>query len=177
MKTTIYPFAKIIYPENLSIGIESVIDDFVFIYAAGKGIEIGNFCHITTHCTIMSGGKITLNDFSTISPGCVILGESDDYRGNCLTGLKIFTDEFRSLIKKDVTFGKHSIIGAGSVVLPGVTIGEGCSVGAGSVVTKSLPPWTICYGTPCRPIKDKPKEIQLKMETEFLEKCKKGHKK
>jgi serine acetyltransferase len=34
-----------------------------------------------------------------------------------------------------------------------VIIGEGCVVGAASVVTKSLPPYTICLGIPCRPVK------------------------
>ena len=43
---TIYSLAKILYPENISIGAESVVDDFVFMYGAGKGIQIGKFCHI-----------------------------------------------------------------------------------------------------------------------------------
>ena len=52
--------------------------------------------------------------------------------------------------------------------MPGVTIGEGCTIGAGSLVTKSMPEWTICYGSPCKPIRPKPREKQLKMEIEFL---------
>lgn len=44
-------------------------------------------------------------------------------------------------------------IGANVVILPNVTVGEGCIVGAGSVITKPLPPYTICVGNPCRPIK------------------------
>ena len=35
----------------------------------------------------------------------------------------------------------------------GVTIGDGCCIGANSVITKDLPPYTICVGTPCKPIK------------------------
>ena len=44
-------------------------------------------------------------------------------------------------------------IGGNVTILPGVTVGQGCVVGAGSVVTKSLPPYTICVGVPCKPIK------------------------
>src|SRR5204863_444991 len=36
---------------------------------------------------------------------------------------------------------------------PGITIGEGAVVGARSVVTKDLPPWMVCAGNPCLPIK------------------------
>jgi len=165
----IYPLAKIIYPENISIGIESVIDDFAFIYASGKGIEIGNFCHITTHCSLFAGGKITFKDFSAIGPGCIVLAESDDYNGNGFIGLQVFGDKYRCRIESDVIFEKHAHVGAGTIIQPGVTIGEGCSIGSGSLVTRSMPPWTVCYGSPCKPVRDKPKEKQLNMEKQFLE--------
>ena len=44
-------------------------------------------------------------------------------------------------------------IGGNVTILKNVIIGEGCIIGAASVVTKSLPPYTICVGSPCRPIK------------------------
>lgn len=165
----IYTTSKIINRENVSIGIESVIDDFTFLYATGKGIDIGNFCHIIVHSTLMAGGKITIKDFTTIGPNCTILAETDDYVNAGFVGLKVL-DKYRTLIEKDVTLEKHIHIGAGTTVLPGVTIGEGCSVGAGSLVTKDLPEWTICYGSPCRVMKSRlfAKEDQLKMEQEFL---------
>ena len=63
------------------------------------------------------------------------------------------------------------------IILPGVTIGDGCSVGAGSLVTKDLPPWSLCYGSPCRVIEQKKsKEIRLQMEKEFLQEYEKGQK-
>ncbi len=166
---TIYPLAKIVFPENISIGDETVIDDFAFIYGTGKGIRIGDFCHITVHCHVQSGGLIEIGDFSGIGPGTIILAASDDYRGGGFVGLKVFGDKYRNLSFKDVILGRHVHVGAGSIILPGVTIGDGCSVGAGSLVTKDLPEWTICYGSPCKPMKDKPREKQLRMEKEFLD--------
>jgi acetyltransferase-like isoleucine patch superfamily enzyme len=165
---TIYPLAKIGFPENISIGDETVIDDFAFIYGTGKGIEIGNFCHITVHCTLLSGG------LREIGPGSIVLAQSDDYHGGGFIVLKLFGDKYRNLTRKDVTLGRHVHVGAGSIILPGVTIGDGCSVGAGSLVTKDLPEWTICYGSPCKPVKEKPKEKQLRMEKEFLKDYYKG---
>lgn len=166
---TIYPLAKIICPENLSLGDESVIDDFAVLYCAGKGIKIGNFCHITFHCILQGGGLLEMGDFSAIGPGGIILAASDDYEGNGFIGLKVFGNKYRNVVSKDVIIGRHAHIGMGTIILPGVTLGEGCSIGAGSIVTKDMPPWTICFGSPCKPVKDKPKEKQLQMEKEFLE--------
>lgn len=43
-------------------------------------------------------------------------------------------------------------IGARTVILPGVEIGPRTIVGAGSVVSKSLPPETVCVGSPAKVI-------------------------
>ncbi|GAG96865.1 unnamed protein product, partial [marine sediment metagenome] len=92
----------------------------------------------------------------------------DNYEGEGFVGLKLFDNKYRKIAYKDVILEKHSHIGMGCIIMPGVTIGEGCSIGAGSLVTKSMPPWTICYGSPCKPIKGKPWKKQLSMEKEFL---------
>lgn len=164
----IFPDAKLVYPENISIGTESMIDDWVFMYASGRGIEIGNFCHVVVGCHLQSGGLLRMEDFSALGPKCVVLAATDDYKGDGFIGLKVFGEKYRKTRFADVTIGRHAHVGAGTIVLPGVTIGEGCSVGAGSVVTKDLPPWTICSGTPCRPVREKPWGKQLEMEKEFL---------
>lgn len=44
-------------------------------------------------------------------------------------------------------------VGANTTILKGVTIGEGSVIGAGSLVNKTLPPYSICVGNPCKPIK------------------------
>lgn len=165
----IFSTAKIICPENISIGDETIIADFSFLYAVGKGIEIGNFCHVTEHAIIQAGGFVKLGDFVGLGPRTTILAASDDYEGNGFIGLALFGDKYRRTIFKDVIIEKHAHIGMCTTIMPGVTIGEGCSIGAGSLVTKSMPAWTICYGSPCKPIKPKPKERQLLMEKEFLE--------
>lgn len=43
-------------------------------------------------------------------------------------------------------------IGAGTVILPGVELGPRTLVGAGSVVSRSLPPDTVCAGSPAKVI-------------------------
>ena len=163
----IFSTAKIIEPENLSLGDESIIADFSFIYAVGRGIEIGNFCNVTEHAIIQGGGLVKIGDFVGLGPRVTILAATDDYEGNGLIGHTVL-NKYRNTQFKDVIIGKHAHIGMGCIIMPGVTIGEGCSIGAGSLVTKDLPEWTICYGHPCKPNKSKPKEKQLRMEKEFL---------
>jgi len=164
----IYPTAKIIQSENISIGDETIIADFSFIYGVGKGINIGNFCHITEHAIIQAGGLVEFGDFSTIGPRTTILAATDDYEGKALISLSLFGSKYRNVSYKDVILGRHVHVGMGCIIMPGVVLGDGCSIGAGSLVTKSMPPWTICYGSPCKPIRPKPRDHQLAMEKEFL---------
>ncbi|MEU6104063.1 sugar O-acetyltransferase [Streptomyces flaveolus] len=44
-------------------------------------------------------------------------------------------------------------IGSNAVVLPGVRIGYGSVIGAGSVVSRSIPPMSVAFGTPCRVVR------------------------
>lgn len=61
-----------------------------------------------------------------------------------------------------IRIGDNVTLGVHCVVQGGVTIGERCSVAANSVVTKDLPPYTICGGTPARVLKeiDYPDELK-----------------
>lgn len=167
---TIFAHAKLVGIELISLGDEVMIDDFVWMWGTGKGIEVGNFCHITVGSIVQSGGLVKIGDFSGVGHRTTILAGTDDYKGAGLIGLKVFGDENRNLQHKDVVIGRHCHIGMGSIIMPGVTIGDGCSIGAGSLVTKDMPEWTLCYGSPCRPIQAKEKARQLECEKRFLEK-------
>ena len=59
----------------------------------------------------------------------------------------------QELVRKEVTIGRESHIGANSVVVAGVEIGERCQIGAGSVVTKNIPSYSVAVGNPARVIK------------------------
>jgi maltose O-acetyltransferase len=62
-------------------------------------------------------------------------------------------DEFldAGLVAK-VTIHESCHFGSRTVILPGVEVGPRTMVGANSVVTKSLPPDTVCAGTPAKVI-------------------------
>ena len=57
------------------------------------------------------------------------------------------------LVTAKITVESDAFVGARAFVLPGVTIAEGAVIGSCSVVSKDAPPWMICAGNPCKPIK------------------------
>jgi putative colanic acid biosynthesis acetyltransferase WcaF len=59
------------------------------------------------------------------------------------------------LLTAPITIEDGAWIGASSFVGPGVTVGTHAVVTAGSVVTRDLPPYTICAGNPCQPVRER----------------------
>ena len=165
--SVIYPFARIIYPEVISLGDHCIIDDFTFLHG-GRGITLGDYVHIAVHALIMGGGVCEIGSFTGIAMGAQVLTGSDDYKGVTLLGPAILPP-YRRPIRSFVKIGRQCVIGANSVVLPGVTIGDGVAVGAMSLVTHDLPPWTLCYGIPAEPHRDRPKDEILALEARFLQ--------
>lgn len=151
---------------NISIGDHVRIDDFCIL---SGNITLGNYIHISAYTALFAGKSgIQMGDFSGASSRCVIYAESDDYSGEAMTNPMV-PDEFRNVQGGKVTFGRHVLLGSGCTVLPGVTIGEGTSVGSMSLINKSLDPWGIYLGIPCRRLKDRSKKL-LEMEDTFLKK-------
>jgi galactoside O-acetyltransferase len=66
-----------------------------------------------------------------------------------------------------VHLGRHVIVGAGSVVLPGANIAEACAIGALSLVSQPTAPWGIYGGVPARRLKERSRDL-LAQEERFL---------
>jgi acetyltransferase-like isoleucine patch superfamily enzyme len=162
----IWPQAKIMYPEVISIGNSVIIDDFVF-FMGGKKSVLGNFIHIGSFTSITGGGEFTMHDFAGLSGGVRIYTGNEDYSGKCLTNPSV-PYPYRVPFRSFVCIEKHAIVGANTVVLSGVTIGEGAAIGANSLVTKDCRPWTIYAGSPCREIKPRPKDEILMLEDRLM---------
>ncbi|SEI83524.1 DapH/DapD/GlmU-related protein [Pseudomonas sp. NFR16] len=158
----IYPGAKVYGREFISIGSNVIIDDFVFIYATAP-LYIGSYVHISSFCSISGGGTVVFEDFSGLASGVRVVCGSDDFLGGGLTNPTV-PAEYRNTRRSFVHIGRHAIVGANAVILPGVTIGEGTAVGSGSVISKSLEPWSVYAGLPARRIKARPHEVILESE-------------
>jgi acetyltransferase-like isoleucine patch superfamily enzyme len=126
-KLLLSPGGKFIRPQEISFG------DNVFI---------SNNFHISAR-NLRFGNNIM------IGPNLII--ECDDHKYN-VVGKRMFELQ-NERTGNFVTIEDDVWLGAAVTILKNVTIGEGAIVGAGSIVTKSVPPYTIAVGNPCKPIK------------------------
>lgn len=156
--------ASIYNADQIEIGDLSRIDDFCVL--SGR-IIIGRNVYMGVH-SVVSGGRpgAVLEDFTCLAYGAKVIAQSDDYSGATMTNPTV-PFEYKHEIEAPVTLGRHTILGAGAIVLPGVAIGEGCSVGAGSVVLASVPSWSIMAGVPAKFIKSREQGL-LKHEQAYL---------
>lgn len=151
--------------DRISIDDNARIDDFVIISAGEGGVEIGRNVHIACFCSLIGQAKITLHDYAGVSSRVSIYSSSDDYSGNYLTNPTV-PSEYTNVDSREVVVGKHGIVGAGSVILPGVTLQEGVAIGALSLVLKSCEAWSIYSGTPAKKIKAR-KDNCLNLESQY----------
>lgn len=105
-------------------------------------VTFGEECGVGDGAILYSQARITLGKRAVISQGSHLCTGTHDYESD---GFELFA--------KPITIGDHAWIAAECFVHPGVQVGEGTVVGARSVITKDLPPWMVCTGNPCRPVK------------------------
>lgn len=130
---------------------ENVAIDINFFCEYGKNISIGSDVIINSHCTLVDNEKISIGNKVLIAPNVQIYtayhpilpeerlkDERPTYFNTCAAPVEI----------KDGAW-----IGGGTIILPNVTIGRNSVIGAGSVVTRSIPDNCVAVGNPCRPIK------------------------
>lgn len=141
--------ATILRPELVHIGNDVRIDAGV-VLSAGFPIRIGDHVHLAAGVKLFaSGSEIVLDDFSSVSADVKIFTASDDFTGGSLTGPTV-PREFKNVTVGPVHLGKHVIVGAGSILLPGVSIGFGAAVGALSLVNRDVPDGAVVAGSPAR---------------------------
>ncbi len=154
------------------IGAFTFIEDYALLDTGVTGkssITLGTRCKIkqgavlrTYDGNIELGGRVSVGEYSVIAGhGNVTIGDCTVIAGHCSISASnhIFVAEesirFQGETAQGITIGKSVWIGAGVMVLDGVNIGDGCVIGAGSLVSRSLPPNVICFGVPCRVVKQR----------------------
>jgi acetyltransferase-like isoleucine patch superfamily enzyme len=150
--------ASIYQPELISIDDHSRIDDFCVV---SGNVTIGSCVHFPVFCNVAGGEPgITFEDFSCLAYGVHVFAQSDDYSGQTLTNSTV-PDIYKSEVKKSVHVGRHCIVGACSVIMPGVVLAEGTAVGAMTLITKSTRPWSIYVGIPASRLRARSRDLLL----------------
>ncbi len=127
---------------NFKFGHNSYFSDHRLI-EVGDNVFMGIDTFISTNVSLRIGNDVMFGPRVTI-----IGGDHNFYTpGKPMRQVKKGGKNFPISIENDVW------IGSNVTILKGVTIGEGCVIGAGSLVVKSLPPYSVCVGSPCKPIK------------------------
>lgn len=143
--------ASIYNAKNIEIGDNSRIDDFCVLSAGEGGISIGRYVHIAVYTSLIGAGKIIMEDYTCLSSKCALYSSNDDYSGKFMTNPTV-PSKYTNVTDAPVTIKKHSLVGAGSIILPGVTIGECAAVGSLSLVNKNVDAGYIYVGQPAKKI-------------------------
>lgn len=131
--TKIWHFSHIM--AGATIGNNCSIGQNVFV---GSTARIGNNVKIQNNVSVYE--NVTLEDYVFCGPSCVFTN----------------VDRPRSAFpRKDRNFDKTLVrkgttIGANATIVCGITIGKHSFIGAGSVVTRDVPAYALCFGNPAR---------------------------
>ena len=126
------------------------------------GARLGSHCHVYPKATIWAPWNLVLDDYAGIADGVTCYSMATVTLGkkvvvsqgvHLCTGTHDYQDPSFQLYALPIRVGDGAWLCADSFVGPGVTIGEGAVIGARAVVTKDMPPWMVCAGNPCKPLK------------------------
>ncbi|AKD03987.1 WcaF family extracellular polysaccharide biosynthesis acetyltransferase [Pontibacter korlensis] len=139
------------------------------------GAKVGRGVHIYPKAKIWAPWNLELADQSSAADGAILYSQGKIYIGrravvsqgvHLCAGTHDYSQSGFPLITKPIYIGDHAWVAAEAFVHGGVSVGEGCVIGARSVVTKDMPPWMVCSGHPCKPIK---KRIEEHQKQKFLQ--------
>jgi putative colanic acid biosynthesis acetyltransferase WcaF len=128
------------------------------------GAKVGKHVHIYPGVKIWAPWNLELNDECGVANGAILYSQNKIYLGyrsiisqgaHICTGSHDYTKKGHPLITSPIHIGRQSWIAAEAFIHPGVNIGEGAVIGARSVVTEDMPPWMVCTGHPCKPLKER----------------------
>ena len=135
----VFPF------NNFELGSGSVIEDFATINNGVGDVIIGDRTFIGMSNVII--GPVIIGNDIMFAQNIVVSGLNHGYEDIDVSPSK------QKVICKQITIADEVWIGANCVITAGVSIGKHSVIGAGSVVTKNIPEYSIAVGNPAKVIK------------------------
>ncbi|VVB58876.1 2,3,4,5-tetrahydropyridine-2,6-dicarboxylate N-acetyltransferase [Candidatus Anstonella stagnisolia] len=162
-------------PALVSIGRNSIIDDFAYISCQ---LKMGDFSHVGAGCHMIGGpaAKVSIGNFVNIAPSANIVAGQNDYRGGGLVGPTIPEGYGDHSDVREIGIGNHVLFGCNVVVLPGVKLPEGVSVGAFSLLKSNIEykPWTLYAGIPAKEIGKRDGSLMKEQEEKLMKAVREG---
>ena len=142
-----------VFPFNrFSLGSASMIEDFATINNGVGDVIIGDQTLIGIGNVII--GPVTIGNHVMLAQNIVISGLNHGYQD-------IATPPSKQPVEcMQIAIADRVWIGANSVITAGVSIGRHSVIGAGSVVTKDIPDFSVAVGNPAKVIKQYDKITQ-----------------
>lgn len=133
----------------------------------GDGVIITPPLYVANHRNVHLYDKTNLASNSWISAvnakfivhkNCAIAEGLTVHTGNHVRTVGKFITDITEETKPsgydhDVIIESDVWIGCNVTLLSGVTVGRGATIAAGSIVVKSIPPYCVAGGVPCKPLK------------------------
>ena len=146
---------------HMALGIGSNhIRQLLFNKVKSFGFELPVLIHPSSFISPSS----IIEEGSVIMPHVVVnakarIGKGVILNTSCVVEHECYVDDFAHIspcvaLAGCVRIGKMTHIGIGSCVIQNITIGEESLVGAGSVVVSNLPDHKVCFGSPCKTVRD-----------------------
>jgi len=145
--------------DAMAFGDNVRVDPFCVLTSAGGALRVGDFVHLSSHLFLSAGAGVEIGDFCALSVGVRVFSRSDDYDGDHLTNPTVPADFTAPAGAAPVAIGRHVIVGAGTVILPGVRLGDGVAVGAQGLVKEDLAAWGVYAGCPAKLVRPRRKAM------------------
>lgn len=143
-----------VMPFNMfKLGADSTIEDFSTINNGVGDVIIGDRTRIGMSNVLI--GPVSIGNDVMFAQNIVLSGLNHGYEDINIVPHK------QAITKAPIIIEDEVWLGANVVVVAGVTIGKHTVIAAGAVVTKSIPPYCVAVGNPCRVIKRFNSETKL----------------
>src|SRR5690606_27764348 len=109
-------------------------------------VRLGDRVWVGDDAVIYSLGEIEIGDDAVVSQRSYLCAGDHDH-----------ADPSFPIRGRKISIGAQAWVAADVFVAPGVSIGEGCVIGARSSVFADMPAGMICLGSPCKPVKPRPR--------------------
>ena len=150
--------------KNISIGNNVRIDDFCILSAGVGGITLKNYIHIACYTSLIGRLNIMMDDFSVLSSKVAVYSSTDDFSGEYMISPMCKSEDSR-VKSVPIYIGKHTVVGTGSVILPGACIREGVALGAMTLLKTDTKEYSIYVGNPARYLRQRHDRCKKLAET------------